>query len=134
MQCNKNSETVVKRARAHKVASNSKGKEQGPKSRVPTERESEADIEMEHHVENSVDDLEKSIEKEQEDMDIEQSCFSELTVSDYVAAIYEKVWYVGKVEEIDIDDRDCLVNFMHKAKTLFKWHIPQTNYESKRMI
>ena len=80
---------------------------------------------MEHHVENSVEivdrNLAKSVEKEQENMEIEESCFSDLDVSDYVPAIYEKAWYVGKVEEIDRDERNCLVNFMQKAKTLFKW-------------
>ena len=53
-------------------------------------------------------------------MEIEESCSSEMNVSDYVATMYEKAWYVGIVEEIDRDDKDSLVNFMQKAKTLFQ--------------
>lgn len=49
---------------------------------------------------------------------------------DYIAAVYDGNiynyivvdWiYVGKVEEIDEDDGDCKVNFMEKAKELYRW-------------
>lgn len=42
--------------------------------------------------------------------------------SDYVAAVYEKQWYIGRV--IEIDEEDALINFMCNAgkyADAFKW-------------
>ena len=71
---------------------------------------------------NQEDDVEMSnAEAQNEEMEIEENVFSSINVGDYVAAIYEKRWYIGTVDEIDREDRDCQINFMEKAKALFKW-------------
>jgi hypothetical protein len=50
------------------------------------------------------------------------------TPGDYVAAMYQKNWYIGLVRDIDNDAQDCLVTFMDrstKLKKSFKWpHTP----------
>lgn len=43
-------------------------------------------------------------------------------VGSYVAAIYDGMWYIGKIESQDADDiNDYEINFMSRAKTLYKW-------------
>jgi hypothetical protein len=42
-------------------------------------------------------------------------------LGDFVAAIYEKKWYIGQIEEKDTKDNDVLINFMTSAKNNFKW-------------
>lgn len=49
------------------------------------------------------------------------SVFDHLNVGDYVAARYDENIYVGKVQVIDRDEGDCQINFMEKAKELYRW-------------
>lgn len=67
-------------------------------------------------------DVHKVNVTDQEDMvSVENTVFRDISVGDFVAARYERDWYIGKVEEIDRIDEDCRVNFMEKAKSLHKW-------------
>ncbi|KAH3731231.1 hypothetical protein DPMN_142540 [Dreissena polymorpha] len=48
---------------------------------------------------------------------------------DFVAAVYEGVWYVGKVLKVDESDGDAKISFMKKARVStsvekFKWPQP----------
>jgi hypothetical protein len=45
----------------------------------------------------------------------------DLKVDDYVAAIYDSDWYVGKILEIDEDDGEIQISFMEKKKQLYQW-------------
>lgn len=45
------------------------------------------------------------------------SVFDEINEDDFVAAVYERKWYIGRVEQKD----DCEVTFLHKAKQMFRW-------------
>ena len=69
----------------------------------------------------SDDSVQMDNEREIAATEIDESCFDELEPGKFVAAMYEDTWYIGKVEEIDRDDRDCLINFMRPAKAMFKW-------------
>ncbi|WAR19995.1 hypothetical protein MAR_001833 [Mya arenaria] len=52
------------------------------------------------------------------------SVLNDIEVGSFVAAVYEKAWYIGQVEAKDDDDGDVQINFMENAKQMFKW--PQT--------
>ncbi|WAR18863.1 LOW QUALITY PROTEIN: hypothetical protein MAR_000701 [Mya arenaria] len=52
------------------------------------------------------------------------SVLNDIEVGSFVAAVYEKAWYIGKIEAKDDDDGDVQINFMENAKQMFKW--PQT--------
>ena len=38
---------------------------------------------------------------------------------DFVAAVYENRWYIGRV--VELDNLECEISFMAKSKNLFKW-------------
>ncbi|KAH3736887.1 hypothetical protein DPMN_043462 [Dreissena polymorpha] len=42
-------------------------------------------------------------------------------VNTMVAAVYGSKWYVRKVEEFDTDDNEYRIQFMVKAKEIYKW-------------
>lgn len=50
----------------------------------------------------------------------EDSTGVELQVSDFVAAVYENHWYVGKITDIDIDD-EVEISFMERKKQFYQW-------------
>ena len=58
----------------------------------------------------SDDSVQMDNEREIAATEIDESCFDELDTGKFVAAMYEDTWYIGKVEEIDRDDRDGLIS------------------------
>ena len=47
-----------------------------------------------------------------------------ITTGDWVSAVYEAQWYIGKVIEVDNEECDALISFMEKTSTRpvsFKW-------------
>ena len=43
---------------------------------------------------------------------------------DWVAAVYERQWYIGKVLEVDEDDKDAMISFLKTTTSKppsFKW-------------
>ena len=44
---------------------------------------------------------------------IKQPAIHDIRVGNYVAALYDDDWYVGLVEELDLEKRECMINFMH---------------------
>ena len=72
-------------------------------------------------VKQTVTDVQHKAIAETVETEKEESLFSSLKVGNYVAAMYEHSWYIGKLEELDRTDKDCKVNFMQHAKGLFKW-------------
>jgi hypothetical protein len=49
-----------------------------------------------------------------------------VAVNDWVAAIYNNDWFMGKVTEIDETDREVLVDFLEnsgKLENTFKWPV-----------
>lgn len=42
------------------------------------------------------------------------------SAGDFVAALYESKWYIGKVVQVD-DDKDVEVSFMQQRRSLFQW-------------
>lgn len=51
------------------------------------------------------------------------SVFDSITIDDFVAAKYDENVYIGKVKAIDRDEGDCQIDFMEKAKELYKWPV-----------
>ena len=49
--------------------------------------------------------------------------FSKLKTMEFIACHYDTFWWVGLVQEIDEEQRDCLIQFMHPhgPSTSFKW-------------
>ena len=43
------------------------------------------------------------------------------TIGSFVAAIYEQEWYIGQIVGIDDEDDEIDINFMSRAKMLYKW-------------
>ena len=43
------------------------------------------------------------------------------TIDEFVAAVYDGKWYIGKVADIDNNDHEIEVDFMEPRKQLFKW-------------
>ena len=37
----------------------------------------------------------------------------DVPVASYVSCLYEREWYVGKVEEVSVEENDVLVEFLH---------------------
>ena len=46
-------------------------------------------------------------------------------ISDMVAAIYDKEWYIGEVVDLDEESKEVEVKFMAKAKSMYKWPQPE---------
>ena len=44
-----------------------------------------------------------------------------LAVNSYVAALYDKQWYMGKILEYDQSDNEHFISFMVEGKKSFKW-------------
>ena len=47
----------------------------------------------------------------------------EFREGDFVAARYDRGWYVGKILDVDNDEDELEVTFMEKSKQLYKWPI-----------
>jgi hypothetical protein len=45
--------------------------------------------------------------------------FANSASGDFVAAVYENRWYIGRV--VELDNLECEISFMAKSKNLFKW-------------
>jgi hypothetical protein len=45
----------------------------------------------------------------------------DIAENDYVAAIYQRKWYIGKVFSSDESDRTVEISFMVQSKEFFKW-------------
>ena len=57
-------------------------------------------------------------------------------VNEYVAAVYEGKWYIGKVVDIDENEREVEIDFMESRKCLFQWpRIPDLIWlKSKKIL
>ena len=42
-------------------------------------------------------------------------------VDQYVAAVYESNWYVGKIVDVDEEESDIEITFMEKRKKFYQW-------------
>ncbi|KAK6167827.1 hypothetical protein SNE40_021765 [Patella caerulea] len=42
---------------------------------------------------------------------------------DFVAAVYGDEWFIGQVVQVDQDDEEIEVKFMHKKKQCYQWPI-----------
>jgi hypothetical protein len=42
-------------------------------------------------------------------------------LNDYVAAVYESDWFIGKIVDTDVDDGEVEISFMEKTKHLYRW-------------
>jgi hypothetical protein len=64
------------------------------------------------------DQIYRTVETVDENLDTEDvpSVFLE---GDFVAAVYENRWYIGRV--VELDNLECEISFMAKSKNLFKW-------------
>jgi hypothetical protein len=48
-----------------------------------------------------------------------ETCTKDSEGRDFVAAVYENRWYIGRV--VELDNLECEISFMAKSKNLFKW-------------
>ena len=48
----------------------------------------------------------------------------DISVSDHVSCMYEKKWWLGVAMEVDKEENDVLVNFMHPAGPARSFHWP----------
>ena len=64
------------------------------------------------------DQIYRTVETVDDNLDTEDvpSVFLE---GDFVAAVYENRWYIGRV--VELDNLECEISFMAKSKNLFKW-------------
>ena len=47
---------------------------------------------------------------------VQQIEVSNLRIGSYVGAMYDSDWYVGLIEDINQDDCECMINFMHPKR------------------
>ncbi|KAH3891290.1 hypothetical protein DPMN_015383 [Dreissena polymorpha] len=66
-----------------------------------------------HGLEQTLTETEKSNE--------ENIILNDIHINDLVAAVYEGRWYIGRVEKKDDEEGDYKLNFMQRAKQMFKW-------------
>ncbi|KAH3886834.1 hypothetical protein DPMN_010847 [Dreissena polymorpha] len=66
-----------------------------------------------HGVEETLTETEKINE--------ENIILNDIHIDDLVAAVYEGQWYIGRVEKKDAEEGDYKLNFMQRAKQMFKW-------------
>ncbi|XP_060564531.1 uncharacterized protein LOC132723774 [Ruditapes philippinarum] len=87
----------------------------GPKTNtVPDEKEHEESVKSNEMV--------SDVDTEPSGPDLDNtSANKDLEIGTMVAAVYEKAWYIGKVEDKDEEEGDYQINFMEKAKKMFKW-------------
>ena len=90
-------------------------------------------VTLEEHEETSEPAVEPTGEGASEpscEPDVSSSTVSSIpVVGRYLAATYERNWYVGKVLEVDVDDGDTKVTFMEKSRSkvnpdTYKWPTP----------
>ena len=48
-----------------------------------------------------------------------------ITIGSFVAAMYDKKWYIGIVENVDQDNKDALIKFMHPHGPSPSFHWPK---------
>ena len=51
---------------------------------------------------------------------------TDLDIGSYVAAIYDLDWYVGLIEDINVEQKECNVNFMHPKQPTGALNWPRT--------
>ena len=67
----------------------------------------------EHDTIKRVDTIQEAVENEaQVPLEVDE----EFIVDDWVAALYQGTWYIGKIVEVDTEDGDFYINFMTKTK------------------
>lgn len=66
-------------------------------------------------------DTTENSESLRDDADDTQDVHVQVQVGDYVGAVYDDNWYVGKIETIDENDGEVEVSFMERKKQLFQW-------------
>jgi len=73
-------------------------------------------------------ELKTYVDKEHEALDKpEEETPLELESGKWIAVKYDKDWHIGKIQEVDSTDKDCLISFMQRQKCkwakepTFKW-------------
>ena len=46
------------------------------------------------------------------------------SIGQFIAAVFDSKWYVGMIEDIDNDNNDAFVNFMHPSGPAKSYHWP----------
>ena len=89
------------------------------------ERNDDAPQEQQHEEQNEQEEKE---EKEEEgessnvvNLNANFVSMADLKEGQYVACVYCNEWFVGKIEDTDEEEQEIQVNFMEKAKSLYRW-------------
>ena len=58
-----------------------------------------------------------------------QKPLQSITISEFVAVVYDDQWWLGKVQEVSVENNDANVSFLHPAgpRTSFHWMFVGSN-------